>query len=659
MVEFPHPSNRVGTTIFHPIATTMTDLDRTVGDFAIKRSRALRSMRLWPLAVMAAIVFVTYFFIVWTLRRGFDWTDESFVYTMIAGNRMTVGEPWGFQHMLHPVYVLTGESVLAFRILRLVSYILLSVVLVSFARAVARQIGISILRSGWVFILLFAQVGTFLAWSYPPRQIGYNELSSWFSQLGVALIVLSLAWGVSPQRTKVASRVLWSSWAGLGAILTLLLFAKVTSALAFGAILALTLVIPNPHLKLWKRIVSATAGGTAVLLVLWVCQYPIGFYLKNVQTLLFDKSARDAFGHPVSGMISTTADSLLFTGRALLPAVILFAFAMATFHPNLRSGNGSGRKKTAWITWIFGVLLLIALITLPKVDVWSYLGELVVFIGAAGIIGLAILGTNGATMHGSAVSRAFSVAIAGSAVLTAPFISAVGTSNRIAGQLVFAGTLWAVVLGIALVLLTQRARQLRSSARNLPALIGCVVLLIAALAVKTDIVRPYRTAPLLTQETSTSVPELRGILLTRNDAAWIDWIAAVGNSVGADHVPAIAINSSRRPHEFNSSGALYAFNHSGYANPWLGLKWPSAFNSLRLACTMDPPSDLFVLQPGNSVEGDPSTSGVEKSLAACGINFPGDFAVVDKRVAPDPAFTITIWRLKRQGLVAADQGPIR
>lgn len=636
----------------------MTDLDRAVGDLAIKRSHALQSLRLWPLAVMGAIVIVTYFFIVWTLRRGFDWTDESFVYTMIAGNRMTVGEPWGFQHMLHPVYVLTGESVLAFRILRLVGYILLSVVLVSLARAVVRQIGISIPRSGWVSIFLFAQVGTFLAWSYPPRQIGYNELAAWFSQLGVALIVLSLASGVSPQRRELASRVLWSSWAGLGAILTLLLFAKVTSALAFGAILALALIFPNPHLRLWKRFVSAIAGGMVVLLVLWVCRYPIGFYLENVHTLLFDKSARDAFGHPTSGMISTYVDSLLFTGRALVPAVIIFALAMATFYRKGTPGNG-GRRKTGWITWILGVLLLVALAALPKVDAWSYLGELVVFIGAAGIIGLAILGNNGATMHGLAVSRAFSVAIAGSAVLATPFIGAVGTSNRIAGQLVFASTLWAVVLGIALVLLTQRARQLRSSARSLPALIGCVVLLISALAVKTDIARPYRTAPLLTQETSTSVPELRGILLTRNDAAWIDWIAAVGDSVGADNVPAIAINSSRRPHVFNSSGALYAFNHSGYANPWLGLKWPSAFNSLRLACTSDPPSDLFVLQPGNSVEGDPSTSGVAKSLAACGIDFPGDFVVVDKRVSPNPAFTITIWRLKRQGLVVADQGPSR
>lgn len=125
------------------------------------------------------------------------------------------------------------------------------------------------------------------------------------------------------------------------------------------------------------------------------------------------------------------------------------------------------------------------------------------------------------------------------------------------------------------------------------------MILLAALTVKDHIAKPYRTAPLLSQETSTSVPELRGLLLTDTDAAWIDWVSHAGDSLGAHDVPAIAI-ATRVGGVFTSSGALYAFNHSGYANPWLGIDWPAAFNSLRVACTTDPPSDLFVLQPGTS-----------------------------------------------------------
>lgn len=622
---------------------------RSVEDPVTKRT-VTRVLGFLPLGFMAAVVFVSYAAIVWTLRRGFDWTDEAFVYAMIASNRMTIGEPWGFQYLLHPLYMLTGESVFAFRIVRLVGYVLLSVALVWCARAVMRRIGISIPRSGWAFILLLAQVGTFFAWSYPPRYLSYNEVSSWLAQLGVGLIVVSLAWGVSSPHDQRARWVLWPIWVGLGAVTTLLMFTKVTSGVALGAILALTLVIPNPNLRLWKRVVAVGAGTATVLLSLWVCQYPMGFYLKNAFDLLFDKSAQDAFGHPISGMIHTYVGSVLSTGYALLPAVLIFILVMATFRWKGGSiGKGGGRGAIDWLTWILGGFLLVALFALPKVNLWPYLGELVVFIGAAGIIGLIILGAGGVTLHGSAVRRSFSVAIGGSAIVAAPFISSLGTSNAITAQFTFAATLWAVVLGIALGLLTQRAAMLRSRARSLPALIGCVVILLAALAVKAEIEKPYRSTPLLAQNTSTSIPELRGLLLTGTEAAWIDWVFAAGESLGAQDVPTIAIPSA---------GALYAFNHSGYADPWLSLTMPSSFISLRLACTMNQPSDLIVLQAGTSTENHPSTLGLTKSLAACGINFPGDFQVVGRRNSEDPSLAMTIWRLKSRGLVGVAHGPV-
>lgn len=623
------------------VGDTVTNRSRDDGG----RSRGWDALSVLPLWFMAALVLATYAGIVWTLRRGFDWTDESFVDTMIASNRMAVGEAWGFQHLLHPLYVLTGESVLAFRIVRLAGYVLLSVALVWSGRAIVRRIGISIVWSGWAFVILLAQVGTFLAWSYPPRYVGYNELASWFAQLGVALVLISLAWGVSSPGIQRSSRVLWTVWAVLGAIAILLVFAKVTSAVAFAAVLALALCVPNPHLRLWKRVVSIGAGATAMLLVLWASRVPIGFYLENAYSLVFDKSERETFGRPLSPMIHMYGISFLSTGRALLPTVLLFALAMASFRWKARP-PGAGARGVAIdrVSWLLGALLLIALFSLPRINVWSYLGELVTFIGAAGIIGLSILGTDGATMHGSAVSRSLSVALGGLAIVGTPFMSALGTSNPIMGQLMWSASLWLVVLGIALVLLTQRAAHFRSNARSLPMLIGCVVILLAALAVKADIAKPYKNAPLLSQETSTSVPELRGLLLTQTDAAWIDWVSAAGDSLRGDNVPAIAINS-RVGHDLNTSGALYAFNHSGYANPWLGIEWPTAFNSLRLACTMHPPTDLFVLQPGMSTEHAPSTSGVAKNLAACGIDFPKDFRVVATRVSGDPWFAMTIWRL--------------
>jgi len=182
-----------------------------------------------------------------------------------------------------------------------------------------------------------------------------------------------------------------------------------------------------------------------------------------------------------------------------------------------------------------------------------------------------------------------------------------------------------------------QATLLRSRARILPSLVGCAVVLMAGLAVRADIAKPYRTAPLMSQGTSTSVPELRGLLLTKGDAAWIGWVDAAGDSLGARDVPATAIDAP---------GALFAFNHSGYANPWLGHQAPVTLSSLRLACTSNPPADLFVLQPGTQPGRSLSTTGLTRSLAACGLRFPGDFRVVDQRASARPRLAMTIWRLE-------------
>jgi len=72
--------------------------------------RALRALRLLPVGIMPVIVFFTYVGILWTLRHGFGWGDGAFIDTMIATNRMAIGEAWGFQHLLHPLYTVTGES---------------------------------------------------------------------------------------------------------------------------------------------------------------------------------------------------------------------------------------------------------------------------------------------------------------------------------------------------------------------------------------------------------------------------------------------------------------------------------------------------------------------------------------------------------------------
>ena len=589
-----------------------------------------------PLLLMAFVVVVTYLRIVWLLPRGFDWTDESFIMSMTASDRIAVGEPWGFQHLLNPLYRLTGESALAFRVLRLVGYLAVSAAVVLLAKAALRRIGVTIGRAGWALVVVFSQVGTFIAWSYPPRYLSHNELASWFSQVGVALILLSLAWGTS-RADRRSAKAMWTVWLTLGATTTVLVFAKVTSGVAFAAVLAVVLLVPNNQLRLWQRVVGAAGGGGGALLMLWLVGAPIGPFFRNVISVATDGSAQAAFGHPLSALVPYYIDSMLTTWNVVLTALVLFTLSMA---PLLRRVPVAAlhARLGGWdrLVWIFAALLAVTLVALPRADPWLYLGYLVVFMGAAALIGFAVAwGGDAAMGGGSGFRRVETVVVAGGALVSAPVIASVGTNVALAGHFMFAATLWATALGVALALLGEGARRLGTPARAVPALIALVLVLLATAAVEKSARQPYRMAALASQQTPTSVPELRGLLLTESEAEWIDWVAEAGESLGADGVPAIAISSP---------GALYVFNHSGYANPWTDAMWPASFSALQVACT-EQPSDLFVLQPGTSTPEEPTTMGTVAALAACGIEFPDDFEVVDEYRSTEPARAMTIWRL--------------
>ncbi len=173
--------------------------------------------------------------IIWALPRGFDWTDEAWVYSLIDNSRVTYGEPWGYQHVLHPVWELLGETVLAFRILRIVGYVLLgfasAFVFIVFARARGWELSIG------QRIVLFAasQIGTMIAFSYPPRYVSYNELASWFSQ-SIVLLAMLIFVNAKDERTARSMARQLLPWFGIGFLLAMLFGAKITTFAVAGAL---------------------------------------------------------------------------------------------------------------------------------------------------------------------------------------------------------------------------------------------------------------------------------------------------------------------------------------------------------------------------------------------------------------------------------------
>jgi hypothetical protein len=592
-----------------------------------------------PALIIGLIVMATMAAILYNLRRGFDSTDESFIYTMIASNRVSLGEAWGFQHLLNPLYEMLGESVLAFRFLRLAGYGLLSVAVVAGLRTVASAFGMKLSWGRWLIVLFVAQIGTFAAWSYPPRYLSYNELASWFSQSGGILILVSLA-GAS-RRLPLKQRSFWALWIAIGMITGLLVFAKVTAGVLFALVVVIVIFVPNPKFGLRKRLMAAVGGGSVMLFLLLASRYPITEYFRNVLSLLFDKSAQDDYDHPLSEMVETYRVSFLQSFGAISPALVALVAVAVLFAIRLRRGDGvSGSTIIDRAAWVCVVLFALGILALPQDTVWSDLGAYVLLVGCAALVTITFLPTCPGLADAGPRTIQVSYASGALVLVSVPFMSAIGTNNGITGQLVFSLTLWSGVLGFGLVSAWVAADRF-PAVRGIPPVLLIVFLSVSALGVRGDIVaHPYRTELYALQGTQTNLPQLRGILLTESQASRVNWLNQQGIRLGARDIPALAISAP---------GDLFAFNRSGFANPWVDDMWPVSYTSVRHGCETAFAGELIVLDSGSLGPEASAWRRVRESLHSCGLSFPEDFSLAAERKMPDPDEGIRIWHYTKSG----------
>ena len=150
---------------------------------------------------------------------------------------------------------------------------------------------------------------------------------------------------------------------------------------------------------------------------------------------------------------------------------------------------------------------------------------------------------------------------------------------------------------------------------------------------------PYRTLPYAEQRIPSDGPHLQGMYFTPVEAELSSWIAQQARELDAEDVPTVAISAP---------GALLQFNNSPFASPWVDAFWPVSFDSVAAACTAEPPTDMFVLQPGTQDPASPSYQGFADSLRdGCGFEFPADFTEVAHRSDSNNVYEVTIWRLSR------------
>lgn len=602
--------------------------------------RALMQPSGFAVAAVGLVAVVCFSVIIASLDRGFDWSDEGFVYSLIASGRTGAGEFWGFHFLLNPPYELLGSSVLVFRTLRLLGYVALGFVLTMLARSVLRSWGVTLGRIGWVLVALIGQIGTFAAWSYPPRYLGYNELTSWFTQLASALFIVLL---LRHEPASASRRRGWGLWAAGGVLLGLLLLSKITAGLFLLLVATAAAALATVGGRWFVRLGAMFAGFVATLLLLLSSGVPVAEYLLSSFRLGADPASQVGASYSITVMLRTYITSMVDTVRLLAIPILLAAVIVLAVRGLGRRDSavdrGRGSASIEHLSVFLAVVLAILLIDVVAVtgsfDSWASLGAFNLFLLTLAILVFAA--------HVAEVAPRFAVTRRGRTRLAlavvvftlAPLVSALGTNNSIVGHTVFSVTIWAVGAGIALVVLWRMSQATRASARILPFGLALLLIVISSAAVAADVFRhPYRSTPYFSQTWTIPRGDLRGIRVTEEEASLVAFLGSAAERLDASEVPALSLASP---------GALLAFNSSGWAAIWPGPGWAA---SIALSCDEDPPEDLIVLQSLSSVEGTADHDRLVTGLEECGIAFPDDFDAVDRHRSDDELRDVTIWRLR-------------
>lgn len=578
------------------------------------------------------------------LNRGFDWSDEGFAFAMISSNRVSSGEFWGFQLLLNPLYELLGSSIVAFRVLRLLGYIALSIVLCVIARAALDAIGVRLRRSSWLLVVLVAQAGTFAAWSFPPRYLGYNELSSWLTQLAGAILILLVIIGRVNATPPARRRIQWALWALVGFLICVLFVAKITAAAALTVIALIVALLPANSGRRWVRVGFLASGAVVAALAMLVAGTPIVDYTQSVIGLFLNPDDRALSGYSLKGMLNMYLWSAWQTIAALAAPIALAAVALLVTRGFPRATAGGARSgmpgSIVHIAIALGAVVVVMVAGIPAfptagVHIISAIGYGIAFMFFAAVLSFAVLAPRtvrpGLLIGHRATTTIFVLAL----FAVIPLVSGIGTLNSLIGQMVFSATFWAVGAGVALAVLWERSWTSSPVMRLFPLLLSAAIVAGGSVAVAGDVLdRPYRTQPYFSQKTESTTGEFRGLRLTEGEVETLEWLDETGTRLDADGVPAVSIATP---------GALMAFNGSAWANLWPGPDWS---NSMIRACGGERPDDLFVLQSAVSVEDSPVYQQLQAGLDGCGVDFPRDFERVAEHPSENLEQDLTVWRLR-------------
>lgn len=579
--------------------------------------------------VSATFVIASLALIIYGISHSFDWTDEAWATSLIESSRVTEGEPWAYQYLLHPIYELLGGTSIGFRYLRFVLYFVLALasarVFLKFIDHYFRKLDND---QTWA-VYIFAQVGTILAWTWMPRYFAYNELAALGIQFAVVLFV-SVTVDFHTKPFKSHAGALFS----IGLLLGILFYSKFTTGILGLIVFSIAFFVVFRG-KLKKNYIFILFGVAFSVVCPALMGLPLGEYSSSVWANLFDEEIRTSIGHS-SDLIMMYLGNLIETIYLIVIPGILLSFTLRKkFQTDLVRSYRVNRILS------FSIAVEILFIVIAVLSNGFGPAGTGFFAFSLLVTAVAFFVGYGSRIFGEGFVRSKQnitpIITAVIMVAIAPFMSAFGTNNPLFWHLAFEATLWATLFAASMVTLTAIAGESKISLR-LVAVSVLITTIFASYLLFMNVRNPYRAASIrLTNFYVENVNALKGIGLTAEEARWASWLSGTSTKHKLQNAETISMNSP---------GALLIFNNSSYASPWLDTASVASYRGLAKSCEKNQPKNLVILQPVSEMKSKSITPLRETLNKYCGLSFTNDFEIIANFDSPDSRFGMVIWKQK-------------
>lgn len=550
------------------------------------------------LIFLASIFLCTVILAAVSTTRGFDWTDEAWVYSLSYSRLNLYGEVWTFHYITGFVNSLLNNNVLLIRILRLVIFVVTHTLIAHGVIKFLHKFSRPPSKIEKVIVYLVFQL-LIMFWSQQPRTLAYNEMTSTLISVAVALILLSINSTIQKQKMLSFS---------LGALLCLIAFSKI---IVFPLLLMALLLYLYATKSFWRVFIYLASGFIVMLLALSTFLMPIEFLIPNFMTILLRPDMQDSSTHPIGEVLASNVKLLIFVFPYVLPVLIGFSLAyIFTRFSSEKSLHKFGRylaflslfivafyaiffdskRKTVWLqTNVQGLLVLV---------VATFVMFLILKRKNAEIVPLALL------------------------LYVIPFIGAAGTLNSSVSYLRLYASTWFVLIIFA----WFDSRISKSIADIFGLHIKEILVLVLSFIFLTSSVsminRPYRDVPMLQASKKIDSGYLKGLSVSEVAADYLKWISVIQKEFITDSVLIVPVMNPGIPFFLGTSQSF---------SPWL-YEVEADWNTLERACSNfgDDSKKILVFVPETDLNFN-VTEKLRKSLIKCKVDFPASFKLIDKK----------------------------